>query len=240
VLATPTNHPIARNVEPVSLKYTSEIQLVDNKKQVLTPILTSSTNSNVTGLAPMVSLAMPLNYGPKPELVDNPTDTINQVCLAALSEGMFESHFKNRIVDEFAKNPLIKYKEKSSKEGKVFLVGNGRMIANQYDSMPSKDGKTFMYRPRAVNDLRMDPELAELRIPLYYGNQEFFQNLVDYMMGDNSVLDIRSRQIDIRAIDNEKIKEDAGFFKVLNLLLPVALILALAFVLTYIRKRKYA
>jgi ABC-2 type transport system permease protein len=86
----------------------------------------------------------------------------------------------------------------------------------------------------------MDPELAELRIPLYYGNQEFFQNLVDYMMGDNSVLDIRSRQIDIRAIDNEKIKEDAGFFKVLNLLLPVALILALAFVLTYIRKRKYA
>jgi ABC-2 type transport system permease protein len=60
------------------------------------------------------------------------------------------------------------------------------------------------------------------------------------MMGDNSVLDIRSRQIDIRAIDNEKIKEDAGFFKVLNLLLPVALILALAFVLTYIRKRKYA
>jgi ABC-2 type transport system permease protein len=106
--------------------------------------------------------------------------------------------------------------------------------------MPSKDGKTFMYRPKAVNDLRMDPELAELRIPLYYGNQEFFQNLVDYMMGDNSVLDIRSRQIDIRAIDNEKIKEDAGFFKVLNLLLPVALILALAFVLTYIRKRKYA
>lgn len=240
VLATPTNHPIARNVEPVSLKYTSEIQLVDNKKQVLTPILTSSTNSNVTGLAPMVSLAMPLNYGPKPELVDNPTDTINQVCLAALSEGMFESHFKNRIVDEFAKNPVIKYKEKSSKEGKVFLVGNGRMIANQYDSMPSKDGKAFMYRPKAVNDLRMDPELAELRIPLYYGNQEFFQNLVDYMMGDNSVLDIRSRQIDIRAIDNEKIKEDAGFFKVLNLLLPVALILALAFVLTYIRKRKYA
>lgn len=240
VLATPTDHPIARNVEPVSLKYTSEIQLVDNKKQVLTPILTSSTNSNVTGLAPMVSLAMPLNYGPKPELVDNPTDTINQVCLAALSEGMFESHFKNRIVDEFAKNPLIKYKEKSDKEGKVFLVGNGRMMANQYDSMPSKDGKSFMYRPKAVNDLRMDPELAELRIPLYYGNQEFFQNLVDYMMGDNSVLDIRSRQIDIRAIDNEKVKADAGFFKVLNLLLPVALILALAFVLTYIRKRKYA
>jgi len=240
VLATPTDHPIARNVEPVSLKYTSEIQLVDNKKQVLTPILTSSTNSNVTGLAPMVSLAMPLNYGPKPELVDNPTDTINQVCLAALSEGMFESHFKNRIVDEFAKNPLIKYKEKSDKEGKVFLVGNGRMMANQYDSMPSKDGKSFMYRPKAVNDLRMDPELAELRIPLYYGNQEFFQNLVDYMMGDNSVLDIRSRQIDIRAIDIEKVKEDAGFFKVLNLLLPIALILALAFILTYIRKRKYA
>ena len=240
VLATPTSHPIARNVDPVSLKYVSEIQFVDNKKQVLTPILTSSTNSNVTGLAPMVSLAMPLNYGNKPELVDNPTDEINKICLAGLAEGNFDSHFKNRIVDEFARNPIVKYTEKSTKEGKVILVGNGRFIANQYDSMPARNSDQFMYRPKPINDLRMDPELAELRIPLFFGNQEFFQNMVDYMMGDNSVIDIRSRQIDIRAIDNEKVKAEAGFFKLINLLMPIGSILALAFVMAFIRKKKYA
>ena len=85
----------------------------------------------------------------------------------------------------------------------------------------------------------MDPELAKRRIPLFFGNQEFFQNLVDYMMGDNSVLDIRSRQIDIKEIDKEKIKLHAGFYKVLNMTLPIALILLLAFIWNMLRKKKY-
>lgn len=240
VLATPTSHPISRNLEPVSLKYVSEVEFVGNSKNTLTPILTSSSNSNVTGLAPMVSLAMPLNYGKNPELVANPEDEVNKVCLAGLAEGNFDSHFKNRIVDEFANNPIAKYKEKSIQEGKVLLIGNGRFIMNSYDSMPNKNGDAFMYRPTSFNDLRMDAELAQIGVPIYFGNQEFFQNLMDYMMGDNSVLDIRSRQIDIHAIDKEKIKADADFYKVINLLLPVGIILLFAFVMGYIRKRKYS
>jgi gliding-associated putative ABC transporter substrate-binding component GldG len=239
VLASPTKHPISRNLEPVSLKYASEIQFVGNSKNTLTPILTSSTNSNVTGLAPMVNLGMPLNYGKNPELIGNPTAEINKRCLAGLAEGKFESYFKNRIVEEFANNPLAKYKQNSTKEGKVLLIGNGRFIANSYDSMPAKNGVDFMYRPTEFNDLRMDAELAQVGVPLYFGNQEFFQNLADYMLGDHSVIDIRSRQIDIHAIDKEKIKSDATFYKIINLLLPVVLVLLFALVMSYIRKRKY-
>jgi len=240
VMATPTKHPISRNLEPVSLDFTSEIQFVGNTKNALTPVLTSSTNSNVTGLAPLVNLAMPLNYGKNPELVANPEDDVNKRCVAGLAEGSFDSHFKNRIVEEFANNPIAKYKEKSTKEGKVFLVGNGRFIENAYDSMPARDGKGFMYRPTEFNELRMDKDLAQLGIPLYFGNQEFFQNLADYMMGDNSVLDIRSRQIDIHAIDQEKVKAHASFYKVVNLLVPIVVVLLFALTMAYIRKRRYA
>jgi gliding-associated putative ABC transporter substrate-binding component GldG len=239
VLASPTRHPISRNLEPVSLKYASEIQFVGNSTNTLTPILTSSTNSNVTGLAPMVNLGMPLNYGKNPELIGNPTAEINKRCLAGLAEGKFKSYFKNRIVEEFANNPLAKYKDHSTKEGKVLLIGNGRFIANSYDSMPAKNGIDYMYRPTEFNDLRMDAELAQVGVPLYFGNQEFFQNLADYMLGDHSVIDIRSRQIDIHAIDKEKIKSDATFYKIMNLLLPVVLVLLFALVMSYIRKRKY-
>jgi len=239
VLASPTRHPISRNLEPVSLKYASEIQFVGNSTNTLTPVLTSSTNSNVTGLAPMVNLGMPLNYGKNPELIGNPTAEINKRCLAGLAEGKFESYFKNRIVEEFANNPVAKYKGKSTKEGKVLLIGNGRFIANSYDSMPAKNGVDFMYRPSEFNDLRMDAELAQVGVPLYFGNQEFFQNLADYMLGDHSVIDIRSRQIDIHAIDKEKIKSDATFYKIMNLLLPVVLVLLFALVMSLIRKRKY-
>jgi len=120
------------------------------------------------------------------------------------------------------------------------VVGNGSFIENKYDSMPDKKGG-YLYRAKAFNELRFDEAMANFQgmQPLVYGNQEFFQNLVDYMMGDNSVLDLRSKQIDIHAIDKEKVKNEAGFYKVINMVLPSALIVLLAFILLYVRKKKY-
>lgn len=238
VLATPTKHPISRNLEPVSLEYVSEIQFVNKNKVALSPVLTSSTNSSRTGLAPMVSYAMPLNYGKNPKLAPDPTLESNKLCVAGIAEGFFDSHYKNRIVDEFANNPLAKYKGQSSQEGKVFLVGNGRFIQNAYDSIVTPMGTK--YRPKQYNDLRFDPKLAELGVQIFYGNQEFFQNSVDYIMGENSVLDIRSRQIDIHQIDKTKVTESANFYKWFNTLLPCLIIILLAVLFFYLRKRKYA
>lgn len=239
ILATPTTHPIARNLEPVSLKYASEIQFVESENVSLTPILTSSTNSNVTGLAPMVSLGMPMNYGSNPELIANPEDEKNKRCLAGLSEGFYTSYYKNRIVDDYATNKDAVFIAESKKESKVLVIGNGRFIENHYDSMPDKMTGKMMYRPIQLNELRMDPKLAEMQIPLFFGNQEFFQNMVDYVMDDNSVLDIRSRQIDIHELDNQKVKKDAQFYKIINMTLPSVLVLMFAFVMSVIRKRKY-
>ncbi len=239
VLASPSKHPITRNIEPVSLKYVNEIQFIPQENIALCPILNSSSNSNKTGLAPLVSLSLPLNFGKNPELVENPEDEKNQLCLAGLAEGYFQSYFNNRIVVEYVNNPNSKFKAKSTKEGKVILVGNGQFIANKYDSVQNPNTGEYAYRPNEINDLRMDPELAKRRIPLFFGNQEFFQNLVDYMIGDNSVLDIRSRQIDIKEIDKEKIKLHAGFYKVINTLVPIALVLLLAILWNFFRKKRY-
>lgn len=241
VKATPTSHAIARNVEPVDLEYVSEIQFIDNNPNVvLSPVLTSGTNSTVTGLAPLVNLSFPLNFGKNPELVPNPESESNKKCIAGLAEGTFNSYFKNRIVDEFAKNPAVKYKEAGEKEAKVFVIGNGRLFENKYDSMPARVGNGFMYRPRQFNDLQFDEGMVNMGIPHYFGNQEFVQNLVDYMMGDNSVIDLRSRQIDINEINKDEVKTSGQFYMLLNTILPVVIVILLALVITYLRKRKYA
>lgn len=239
VLATPTLHPISRNLEPVSLKYTSEVQFVNSVNAALTPILTSSTNSVATGLSPLVSLGIPLNYGTNPQLVPNPNAEENKKCLAGLAEGSFTSHFKSRIVDEYANNPEAKFVSESTKEGKVILVGNGRFIANRYDSTVNTMTGQMMYKANEFPDLRMDQELYELNIPLLFGNQEFFQNMVDYVMGDNSVLDIRSRQINIHEIDNAKVQSKASLLKIINLLVPTVLLILIAVGFGLRRKRKY-
>ena len=241
MMATPSKHPITRNVDPISLKYANEIEFVQLPKAQLTPILTSSSNSIPTGLQPLVNLALPLNYGKNPILVENPEDEINRLCVAGLSEGFYQSHFKNRIVGEFANSKDVNYLEQSQKETKVLVVGNGTFIKNTYDSiLDPKKLNSYLYRPLSLNELKVDAELAQRRIPLIFGNQELFQNMVDYMMGDNSVLDIRSRQIDIKEIDKEKIKSASFFYKSMNMLLPLLIILVLAFVMNWIRNRKYA
>lgn len=240
MLATPSLHPMTRNVDPISLKYANEIEFVQLPKAQLTPILTSSSNAIPSGLQPLVNLALPLNYGKNPKLVDNPEDEINKLCVAGLSEGFYQSHFKNRIVAEFANSKDANYLEASQKETKILVVGNGSFIRNSYDSIldPQKIN-SYLYRPIAINELKVDAELAQRRIPIIFGNQELFQNMVDYMMGDNSVLDIRSRQIDIKEIDKEKIKSSSLFYKSMNMMLPLLLILALAFIMNWIRQRRY-
>ena len=240
MLATPSLHPMTRNVDPISLKYANEIEFVQVAKAQLTPILTSSSNAIPSGLQPLVNLALPLNYGKNPKLVENPEDEINKLCVAGLSEGFYQSHFKNRIVAEFANSKDANYLEESQKETKILVVGNGSFIRNSYDSiLDPKKINSYLYRPIAINELKVDAELAQRRIPIVFGNQELFQNIVDYMMGDNSVLDIRSRQIDIKEIDKEKIKSAALFYKSINMLTPLLVILALAFVMNWIRLRRY-
>ncbi len=240
VRSTATKHPISRNLEPVLLKYASEVQFVGDGSLVQSPILTSSTNSNVTGLAPLVSLGMPMNYGQNPKLVDNIDNEENKKCLAGLSEGNFKSYFDTRLEPTYANNPIAKILKKSIKEGKVLLVGNGRFLRNSYDSIMKRDSTGFLYRPKIASELVMDPESGKNGFQLYTGNQDFIQNVADYMLGESSVLDLRSKQIDIHKLDNEKIKENAGFYKTINMLLPCLIIVILALVFAVIRKYRYA
>ena len=254
VLASPSSHPITRNIEPVSLKYVNEITLMPKENSTLFPLLNSSSNSDRTGLAPFISFIqsyqMRKEYGDKvyEKLVENPEDKSNQLCLAALAEGYFESHFKNRIAEEFTNNPDSKYNSKSIKKGKVIVVGNGQFIANKYDSIQKRNSEEYAYFPNEeINDLKMDaelwrnggPEAAKRGNGLFFGNQDFFQNIVDYMMGYNFALDIRSRQIDIKENDKEKIKLEGNFYKLINMTVPIVLILLLALFWIIIRKKKY-
>lgn len=240
VLSTSADHPIGRNVQPVSLEYANEVQFVGSNSEIVkSPVLTTSTNATVTGLAPLVSLRMPLNYGDNPKLVPYPNREDNKKCLAGLTEGKYESHFKSRLVDNFKNNPDSKFLEESNKEGKVLVIGNAHFMENKFDSMPNKMTGQMMYRPKQLNDLQRNNDLLKVGYQHFFGNQEFIQNTVDYMMGDHSVLELRSRQVEIRNLDESKVKIMANTLKFINVVIPVLMIIILGIILGFIRKRKY-
>ncbi len=247
VLASPSLHPITRNIDPVSLEYANELQLIETPGVKLTKVLTSSSNANRSGLAPQISLMDFQIFGENPAFVENPEDPINKITLAAMIEGTIPSHFINRDViinvDTLASYIPVNYRKKqlkSKEETKVFVVGNGTFIANEYDSV-FRGGK-YEYvssPPFPFNALKYSKVNDVNGRPLIYGNQEFIQNMVDYMMGDNSVLDIRSRQIEFKEMDKMKLQAEGSSIRYMNLFLPITLVGFIAALMMLSRKRKY-
>ena len=92
---------------------------------------------------------------------------------------------------------------------------------------------------KGFNELKMNADDVALNTKRAIGNQDFFLNIVDFVMGENYMLDIRSRQIDVREIDKTKIQIFANFYKTLNLVLPISIILLLGVFLNFYRRKRY-
>ena len=247
VLASPSLHPITRNIDPVSLEYANELQLIETPGVKLTKVLTSSSNANRSGLAPQISLMDFQIFGENPAFVENSEDPINKITLAAMIEGTIPSHFINRDViinvDTLASYIPANYRKKqlkSKEETKVFVVGNGTFIANEYDSIFRGGKYEYVSSPPFPFNALKYSKVNDLNgRPLIYGNQEFIQNMVDYMMGDNSVLDIRSRQIEFKEMDKMKLQAEGSSIRYMNLFLPITLVGFIAALMMLSRKRKY-
>ena len=103
ILSTNTSHPITKNIEPVAMEFVNQIEFTN--KNVI-PILTTSSNSNHSGLAPIVELNMAFNFDEQnPKLITNIKNNDNQLCIAALSEGKFNSYSYNRVAIKDTANP---------------------------------------------------------------------------------------------------------------------------------------
>ena len=54
------------------------------------------------------------------------------------------------------------------------------------------------------------------------------------------MIDIRSRELKVRLLDVTKINQERTKWQVINTLVPIALIIALGFVMAFVRKKKYS
>ena len=136
--------------------------------------------------------------------------------LAVLLEGEFTSVYKNRIKPFEIENPL-----NQSEETKMLIISDGDVIKNEVQR-----GKPL-----------------ELGLERYtgntYGNKEFLLNAVNYMLDDSGLIDIRSKEINIAFLDDQKTADEREKWQVINIILPLIILGLFAFGFNYFRKRKY-
>ena len=91
------------------------------------------------------------------------------------------------------------------------------------------------YRENKPQPLGFDP------ISQYtFANSDLLMNMVAYLVDDDGLIRVRNKEVKIRPLDKEKIKNEKLFWQVVNLVLPIVSLIAFGVSWSYWRKRKYA
>jgi gliding-associated putative ABC transporter substrate-binding component GldG len=204
-------NPIVSNVDALKFEFTNGIEVLKNdiKKTVL---LQSSPYSKLVGAPIDINLNMVTE---RPEQAD--FKNTGNIPLALLLEGKFNSVYKNRVLP-FAEKTF----QSEGKKNKMIVIADGDIIRNQLDKN---------YQPL---ELGYDKWTNKL-----YGNKEFLMNCVNYLLDDNGLINIRSKEVNLPLLDKEKVYQDYSFIQVITVGLPIVILAIFGFLFTYLRKRKY-
>jgi len=220
-LLSPTGaHPIVKNMDLVLSHFASSIDTVKGGEISKTVLLTSSANSK-TERAPVQLSWNDLRVKPNPRQFQK-----HNLPVAVLLEGQFTSLFRNRLsadeqqlIAEVTRKPF----RDNSDNNKMIVVSDGDLITN---AISQKNGPMQM----GVN--LFDPSMV-------YANKEFLLNSLGYLTNNAGIMEARNKELTLRLLDAEKIKQNKSVWQAICVIVPILLILLFRVIFQFIRQRKF-
>ena len=204
------DHSITSNLNLVKFDFASQIDTLKNSVKK-TILLQTSSLTKLDGVPKEISLDI-VTQEPDPS-----TFTKGPQNLALLLEGEFTSVYNNRI-KPFNQSDI---KDKSTPT-KMIIIADGDVIKN--DVVKSKP-----------QELGFDRWTGRS-----FGNKEFLLNAVNYLLNDDGLINIRSKEIQIAFLDTQKVEDEKSKWQFINIALPLLLLGVFGFAFNYFRKKKYA
>ena len=213
LLFSENNHPISKGLDAIKCDFASSIDTIKNNINK-TILLHSSKQSRISQTPAKVSLG----------ILENPPPLTSfnkeKLPIAVLLEGEFESVFKNRILPKNQKSDFVS----QSKKTQMIVVSDGDLIRNSV----SNNGDIY--------PLGYDRFIKYT----YPGNKKFIMNSIHFLCDETGLTQLKSKEIKLRLLDKEKIKNNKTFIQLINILLPLLILLIFAFIFTKMKKKKYA
>lgn len=203
-------HPITSNLNLVKFDFANPIDTLKNDVQK-TILLQSSNLTKLQGVPVEISLEV-VTEEPDPS-----TYTKGPQNLGVLLEGQFTSVYKDRI-----KPFKIDGNKDSSTKTKMIIISDGDIIKND----------VVRNQPQELGFDRWTGQS--------FGNKEFLLNAVNYLLNDDGLLDIRTKNISIAFLDEQKINDNKAQWQLLTIALPLAFLAVFGVIFNYIRRKKYA
>ena len=214
------NHAISRNMNVVQGEFVSSIDTVNSQLNIKRTVLLRTSRYSKSEQVPVfVSLAF-VNEKP-----DRRTFTQSFMPVSIIQEGVFTSVFENRMVPENIASQFIEIKNRSVPT-KMIVVADGDLIKNKV---------RFKNTNPRILPLGYD-ELTKQS----FGNKDFVLNAINYLCDDSGWMNLRGRSYSLRLLDKNKVADESFFWKMVNVLLPLLLVLVLGVVVTFYRRYKYA
>ncbi|MBK0368366.1 gliding motility-associated ABC transporter substrate-binding protein GldG [Flavobacterium agrisoli] len=205
-------HPIVKSLGGIRLDFANPIDTLKNGIHK-TVLLQSSKFSKKIGTPTEINLNIVTE-----ETSPNHYINTGNLPVAVLLEGAFESVYENRVLP-FKETDFLK----KGKNTKMIVVSDGDVIKNQLD----KEGMPV--------ELGYDQRTGNM-----YDNKDFALNCVNYLLDDNGLINIRSKEVDLPLLDKNKVYENYTKTQIQTIGLPLVILGVFGLVFTFIRNRKYA
>lgn len=213
-----SNHPIVRNLDVLKTDFVSSIDLINNDIEK-TVLLTTSDHVHIKNAPVNIQLSDAMVQ------LDERLFNRSNLPVAVLLEGRFQSLYRNRLASSFSELAEIGFKSQCEEPTQMIVVSDGDIIRNG----------------TGVNDQGRYPyPLGYDRYTnVEFANKSFILNAINYLAGDEAMIDARPRSIAIRRLDVAKVKEQRAYYQIANILYPVLIVLVLAAVVFCLRYLKY-
>ena len=219
------NHTINKNTGLIAGRFVNSIDTINTPEIKKTPLLYSSANSRAISTPALISINENKN------VPEDAKFKKKNIPVAFLLEGKFTSLYRNRA----SKSQIdslnaagIPFRNESIDGEKMIVVGDGDMVLN--DISP-KDGPL----PMGMNFYTMGSQYE-----YQFANRDFLLNCMEYLVNKPGIIETRNKDIVLRLLNSQKVKDQKTTWQFINIALPVLLVLLFGWVYQQVRKRKYA
>ena len=214
------NHPITRNLNKVKGEFTNYIDTVGLDPAIRKKILLTTSNVSRTVSPP---LAISLKEA---ELTYDEKDfNKSHIPVAVLLEGVFPSAFKNRMVSHLTDNKNLRIKTESPKT-KMIVIADADIIRNEVRRVGLEE---------TPYPLGQDKYTGQI-----FGNRDFLINCLNYLVDNNGIMELRSRELKLRLLNTGKIKAEKFKWQLVNIAGPILIVIIAGLLYSFFRKRNYA
>lgn len=217
LLNAASNNNIVKNINPIKADFVSSIEPVISDSDVQKiPLLKTSDYTKISPAPVFISLSM-LRQAPDQRMFSQKGQNV-----AYLLKGQFESLYANRMTSAIMESEEIGFRT-SSEPTAMIVVADGDITRNQF------------HIPKGYPL----PLGFDQYTQMTYGNKDFIENAVSYLVDGEGLIGIRSRELKIRLLDMNKINSNILLWQIVNVVVPSAIVVVFGFILAIIRKRKF-